>query len=133
MGAWDDSVNHIRLDLPEQDPTPFVAAGTTFLIDAIAVSDDPEFIPDPWTIDNDCDNDGLSNDYEAALGTDPKNADTDGDGVNDGIEVTYGSDPLDPQDFVTVPVMNWLGLGLTALLLAAAALVLMTRRRGLSH
>ncbi len=45
------------------------------------------------SLDND--NDGLSADEEAALGTDPEVADTDGDGLIDGDEVNiYGSDPL---------------------------------------
>ncbi|MGH8166536.1 MAG: hypothetical protein ACREQ1_04815, partial [Woeseiaceae bacterium] len=47
----------------------------------------------------DTDGDGLSNEREAELGTDPEVADTDGDGVNDGAEVAAGTDPLDPQSF----------------------------------
>ncbi|MFN6378661.1 MAG: tandem-95 repeat protein [Flavobacteriales bacterium] len=47
---------------------------------------------------NDCDDDGLTNEEEQALGTDPIVADTDGDGINDGDEVTNGSNPLDPCD-----------------------------------
>jgi gliding motility-associated-like protein len=47
---------------------------------------------------NDCDNDGLDNETEGTLGTDPSNPDTDGDGINDGDEVTNGSDPLNPCD-----------------------------------
>jgi len=43
----------------------------------------------------DCDNDGLTNQREKDLGTDPLKADTDGDGVPDGVEVTDGTDPLD--------------------------------------
>jgi len=44
---------------------------------------------------NDADKDGLTDDREAQLGTDPNNPDTDGDGVMDGLEVDqYGSDPL---------------------------------------
>ncbi|MFT6270771.1 MAG: hypothetical protein ACJAVV_003610, partial [Alphaproteobacteria bacterium] len=44
----------------------------------------------------DDDNDGLTNDEEGALGTDPSDADSDDDGVIDGDEVyVYGSDPLD--------------------------------------
>jgi regulation of enolase protein 1 (concanavalin A-like superfamily) len=43
----------------------------------------------------DDDNDGLSNDDEAALGTDPLDADSDDDGLSDGDEVsTHGSNPL---------------------------------------
>ncbi|CAN5297928.1 hypothetical protein BH24PSE2_BH24PSE2_13080 [soil metagenome] len=47
---------------------------------------------------DDNDGDGLSNDDEAALGTDPDDPDTDGGGVNDGDEVRNGTDPLDPGD-----------------------------------
>ncbi len=44
---------------------------------------------------NDVDGDGLTNDEEAALATDPRNPDTDADGLNDGVEVnTYQTDPL---------------------------------------
>jgi len=46
----------------------------------------------------DCDLDGLNNDEETALGTDPGNPDTDNDTISDGDEVSNGSDPLDPCD-----------------------------------
>ena len=49
----------------------------------------------------DSDDDGLSDDEEADLGTDPNNPDTDGDGINDGDEVNCGSDPLDPDSVCT--------------------------------
>ena len=43
----------------------------------------------------DSDGDGLSDDDEAALGTDPNNVDSDGDGIEDGEEVNdLGTDPL---------------------------------------
>ena len=48
--------------------------------------------------DNDRDNDGLTNEEEDQLGTDPDNPDTDGDGITDGQEVIDGTDPLDPCD-----------------------------------
>ena len=48
---------------------------------------------DTW-LDADCDEDGLTNEKEKELGTDPKNSDTDGDGVIDGTEVTDGTDPF---------------------------------------
>jgi gliding motility-associated-like protein len=48
----------------------------------------------------DCDNDGLTNEKEKDLGTDPFNADTDGDGVLDGTEVSDGTDPLDLCDLI---------------------------------
>ena len=47
----------------------------------------------------DCDFDGLTNQKEKELGTDPLKADTDGDGVPDGAEVTDGTDPLDANKF----------------------------------
>ena len=43
----------------------------------------------------DADNDGLCDDCELVLGTNPLNPDTDGDGVKDGDEVFSGQDPLD--------------------------------------
>ena len=44
--------------------------------------------------EGDDDGDGLSNNREAELGTQPDNADTDGDGLNDGQEVNqYGTNP----------------------------------------
>lgn len=46
----------------------------------------------------DSDGDGLSDDEELALGTDPANPDTDGGGVDDGAEVAAGTDPLDAGD-----------------------------------
>ena len=41
----------------------------------------------------DSDGDGLFDDEEAELGTDPNNVDTDGDGVEDGLEVEEGTNP----------------------------------------
>ena len=47
------------------------------------------------TQSNDVDGDGLTNDEEIALGTDPRNPDTDGDGLSDGDEVhIYHTNPL---------------------------------------
>lgn len=46
--------------------------------------------------DEDSDGDGLTNDLEATLETDPNNPDTDGDGLNDGDEVfNWGTQPND--------------------------------------
>ena len=48
----------------------------------------------------DSDNDGLSDDFERNLGTDPNDADTDDDGLLDGQEVGkngIGTNPLDPD------------------------------------
>jgi len=46
----------------------------------------------------DQDGDGLTNQQEQTLGTNPTNPDTDGDGINDGTEVLNGSNPLNPCD-----------------------------------
>jgi hypothetical protein len=46
----------------------------------------------------DVDKDGLDDDKEGDLGTDPGNPDTDGDGIPDGEEVNNGNNPLDPND-----------------------------------
>jgi len=48
------------------------------------------------TTSTDSDGDGLSNDIENQLGTDPHNVDTDGDGFPDGVEVKTGYNPLSP-------------------------------------
>jgi hypothetical protein len=47
---------------------------------------------------DDADGDGLTDDGEAELGTDPQQPDTDGGGASDGDEVAVGTDPLDPAD-----------------------------------
>lgn len=48
----------------------------------------------------DLDGDGLTNEREGELGTDPLLADTDGDGVGDGSEVEADTDPLDRRSFL---------------------------------
>ncbi|TAL70657.1 MAG: hypothetical protein EPN82_01670 [Bacteroidetes bacterium] len=48
--------------------------------------------------ETDYDGDGLTNDRERELGTDPRNPDTDGDGLKDGEEVdNYHSNPKNPD------------------------------------
>ena len=48
--------------------------------------------------ERDSDHDGLTDEQERNIGTDPMNPDTDGDGVSDGGEVVNGTDPLNPCD-----------------------------------
>ncbi len=47
----------------------------------------------------DTDGDGLDDDTEVELGTDPDVADTDGDDYDDGAEVDGNTDPLDADDY----------------------------------
>ncbi|MBX3744750.1 MAG: Ig-like domain-containing protein [Verrucomicrobiae bacterium] len=49
----------------------------------------------------DSDGDGLPDDLEDVLGTNPANPDTDGDGIPDGVEVRNGTDPLDGLPMAT--------------------------------
>ncbi len=51
-------------------------------------------------MDNDPDNDGLTNNEEVALGTDPNNPDSDEDGINDGQEVEDATNPLEDCDSI---------------------------------
>ena len=60
--------------------------------------DDSSTADDSVTQDDDLDDDGLTNDEEEALGTDPEDADTDGDGCDDKDEIDLGHDPLDDSD-----------------------------------
>ena len=60
-------------------------SGTVVLPERVAVDDDP-------------DDDGLTNDEEDEEGTDPVDPDTDDDGLTDGEEVNdHGTDPADPD------------------------------------
>ncbi len=54
----------------------------------------PNSIWSSFSSKEDKDQDGLKNDEEKKLGTDPDNPDTDGDKILDGIEVKSGYDPL---------------------------------------
>lgn len=47
---------------------------------------------------DDADGDGLDNQDECTIGTDPSATDTDGDGASDGVESKLGSDPLVARD-----------------------------------
>lgn len=57
---------------------------------------------DPFTIvpldATDTDGDGLSDVFEAEIGTNPNESDTDGDGFSDGFEYAHYMDPLTPYE-----------------------------------
>ena len=76
------------------DAAPFSQA---FDVDATVASDDPTLAV--GIVDSD--GDGLTDQLEDRIGTDPQLQDTDGDGFSDLLEhrlVLSGSDPLDPTD-----------------------------------
>ncbi|MCP5417661.1 MAG: S8 family serine peptidase [Chromatiaceae bacterium] len=58
------------------------------------------------SIDPDDDNDGIPDQQEIGLKTDPKNPDTDGDGVSDGDEVAQRRNPLVNEAAVLAAVMS---------------------------
>ena len=70
--------------------------------DGVPDDDDEEPVdscqPDPQADACDQEPDGLTNEEERLLNTDPTNPDSDGDGINDGDEVKNGSDPIDQCD-----------------------------------
>ncbi len=49
----------------------------------------------------DSDSDGLPDDIEFAIGTDPNNVDSDGDGISDRAEILQGTNPLDGKAVIT--------------------------------
>jgi len=51
------------------------------------------------SIEADTDEDGLDDEMELLLGTNPDDTDTDGDGWDDLIETIQGTDPCDPHDY----------------------------------
>ena len=67
------------------DPTAHATGGPNFQIDPGMDISDPTM---------DADNDGLTNQFEAMIGTNPTVADTDMDGLTDGFEASLGSDAL---------------------------------------
>ena len=84
----------------------------------ICVNDTLVITVNPCTANDpiqDCDNDGLTNAQELALGTDPFNPDSDGDGVLDGTEVADGTNPANPCSLIfasqtVAPNTAWLNL-----------------------
>ena len=73
---------------PSKPSNPIIPGGPSWPIDPNKPGED----------DNkgkDSDNDGLTDDQEKELGTDPNKADTDGDGIKDGAEVDGSENPFD--------------------------------------
>lgn len=100
VAALDITLFVLPDDLPEgtQIATLSLAGGSGYTVGtpaaaSITIADKPVVTPPPDPQDSD--GDGINNDREAELGTDPNNADTDGDGINDGAELTAGTSPTD--------------------------------------
>jgi outer membrane protein OmpA-like peptidoglycan-associated protein len=75
---------------------PLVAHAVDSDFDGLEDDEEALLGTDPLSVDTD--GDFLSDFDEVAAGTDPLNTDTDSDGLSDFAEVaTYGSDPLDPD------------------------------------
>ncbi|WP_434391358.1 hypothetical protein [Melittangium boletus] len=92
----------IDLPAPQQDLLPGLVASTVTIAairdsDGDGVPDDEEIALGTDPNNPDTDGDGLSDGDELILGTDPLHPDTDGDGFGDGLEVEAGSNPLDPH------------------------------------
>ena len=72
-----------------------VDVGLLYRFGAYRIKEDPEV---QLALPLDSDGDGLTDEEELRLGTDPNNPDTDGDGLLDGEEVhRYKTNPLDPD------------------------------------
>lgn len=92
---------------------PQIGDRTSSLVEAIAGGKGQTAQGTNPTADDD--GDGLLNEEEAALGTDPGEADSDGDGVSDTDEFTHGTDPLQGVEPLTMENVGkpWERIGIT--------------------
>ena len=94
----EDVDNDGEVDRGETDPAdPDTDDGTVDDGTEVGRGTDPLDPSDDLLDDRDRDGDGLTDDEEATIGTDPVNPDTDGDGIDDGTE-HGGDNPTDPLD-----------------------------------
>ncbi|WP_321827067.1 Ig-like domain-containing protein [Maribacter dokdonensis] len=100
-----DALGNFSIDVPGSDLVAdndtSIEVSLTVLDNAgnsTSVSETKSYMVD--VADNDPDNDGLTNDEESNLGTDPNNPDSDGDGINDGQEILNSTNPLDDCDSI---------------------------------
>ena len=131
---WNDSVEYFRWNVPLPQPLPArttTAVAVRFsvgpeapigdiVVDGYGVIFDenshqastagPARQPGRFRVEVtpllDTDNDGLSNQVEANLSTDPANPDSDGDGLDDGIETAVGLDPRDSDSDGTIDALE---------------------------
>ena len=83
------AVDYVRIFEPSESPSNNDS-------DSDGLTDEYEVSIGTDPYDSDSDDDGLDDGREIELGTDPTNFDSDGDGFGDGSEVTAGTDPTDP-------------------------------------
>lgn len=79
-----------------KNPEKITLAFASFAQDPVMVGKDTDNDRVGDSIDNDDDNDGLSDAEEKNYGTDPLAVDSDGDGVSDKKEISTGANPLKP-------------------------------------
>lgn len=85
----------LLLDLQDTEFNNTIDVGVVWYWGAGALND-PNFVAVDGPVDTD--GDGLTDERELQIGSDPSNPDTDGDGLKDGQEVlTYKTDPLNPD------------------------------------
>lgn len=115
-GVQDLRAIYSGIDLPEpqQDLLPgLVASNVTIAAirdsDGDGLPDDEETHLGTDPNNPDTDGDGLSDGDEVIVGTNPLDPNTDGDGYSDGLEVAAGSDPLDPNSIPPPSPTIWLG------------------------
>jgi hypothetical protein len=106
-------------------------SGASSDADLDGLVDEAEAVLGTDPFDADSDDDGLADGAEVNThATDPLDADTDGDTYSDGIEVLAGTDPLDPDDFPpSVPLSGPWGVGVLAALLLAGGSGAIARAR----
>jgi hypothetical protein len=94
----DEEMQYVLISIPEK---AVAAHEKNHDMDIIPAPEDGCPIIEPEPVDSD--NDGLTDDEEILLGTDPLNPDTDNGGVFDGQEVNIdGTDPLDSSDDLVI-------------------------------
>ncbi|STD03509.1 Rib/alpha-like domain-containing protein [Corynebacterium renale] len=82
---------------------------TVYTAVVVAVDSKDSTVTDTWLVADsftaeyvpDSDGDGLTDEREKAIGTDPNKADTDGDGINDGDEVNGSKNPFKDNNHKT--------------------------------
>lgn len=106
LGATVEEAETAPLSSTQPAPPPIAVQPEPTPSDQAEIEAPPETVPpvateppaEPAPLAGDSDADGLADEQEAALGTDPLNRDVDGDGLSDGDEINaFGTDPFTPD------------------------------------